>query len=401
LTLQQVSSIVGTIKNYPEDFVVDEIPLYEPCNEGEHLYISVRKTNMSHDELIRLVAKEFGVHQRAMGCAGRKDLRATTSQVLSVHLPAANPDVPERIGNIVILSSARHTNKLRLGHLVGNRFSIKIRDISSDSFTDNTNLIQERLQRLSITGLPNAFGYQRFGNTRNNHEFGLLLVQEHWDRLIELLLSGDDPCHAHARNGDFQRALDAWPFGHPAERAILASLAKGVSSVEACARIAKPLRKLWVNAMQSKIFNTVLESRIEDATWDTLLIGDLVWNHKGGGRTFEALEEEIYSEDLQSRLKSIAISPSGPLWGAKMRKPSGGVLRRELEVLTSFGLDESIMQSMRSYAVGARRPLRVQVGNPQTNAGIDQHGQYVDVQFALPAGSYASVVIEHILNVSL
>ena len=81
------NSIEGSIKNHPEDFVVEEISLYEPCGSGEHVYLSVRKTNLSHDALLNLVARALNVSIRAIGYAGRKDLYATTTQMLSAHLP--------------------------------------------------------------------------------------------------------------------------------------------------------------------------------------------------------------------------------------------------------------------------------------------------------------------------
>ena len=90
--------IAGSIKQNVDDFIVEEIPLYEPCGEGEHLYICIQKTNMSHDQLIRSVAAEFGVSIKAVGYAGRKDLRAVTRQSLSVHLPGQKPEITNAVG---------------------------------------------------------------------------------------------------------------------------------------------------------------------------------------------------------------------------------------------------------------------------------------------------------------
>jgi len=127
--INQIGCINGVLKSSPDDFVVDELMLYEPCGEGEHLYLSVRKTNMSHDELVRQIAREFGVSKRDVGVAGRKDLRAVTTQMISVYLPRKEISTPETIGSIEVLASNWHTNKLRLGHLSGNRFSIRLREI--------------------------------------------------------------------------------------------------------------------------------------------------------------------------------------------------------------------------------------------------------------------------------
>ena len=359
-------SVAGSIKEHPEDFIVEEIPLYEPSGSGEHVYFSVRKTNLSHDALLYLFARTLNVSTRAIGYAGRKDLYATTTQVLSAHLPF-DVEIPNDLGNVELLWQSRHTNKLRLGHLLGNRFKIRIRGVD----TEDVRFIQDRMVRLSTEGMPNAFGPQRFGNRKNNHHLGKALLMEEWDQMIELLAGGDEV------------------------------LAQRVAQRRSRGAIAKPLRKLWVNALQSTIFNCVLEQRIAEATWNTPLIGDLICKHGARGRTFEATAEDIDSVEFQSRVTSIVSSPTGPMWGKKMRKPAGDVFDMELAVLNSFGLTQTLFATTKQYGMGARRPLRVPVDNTEVTVGSDERGCFVLAQFDLPAGSYATTLIESLLNVSL
>jgi tRNA pseudouridine13 synthase len=384
----------GVLKSTADDFIVNEIPLYEPCGEGEHLYLSVRKTKMSHEELIRNVAKEFGVSPRDVGAAGRKDLQAVTTQTLSIYLPGKQIIVPESIGSIDVLSFSWHTNKLRLGHLKGNSFAIRLREIDLMLFKT----IEERLERVSKTGLPNAFGPQRFGNYGNNHTLGLAILLEDWDSLILALLQGDERHNLFAKDGEYKKALDAWPFGQPAERNVLQALSQGKTKQQACKTISKHMRRLWVNAFQSAVFNEVLHQRQQNKTWDSIIEGDLVWNHDGGGRTFEVSQEESDSNEIKMRTTSFRVSPSGPLWGSKMRLPAGKVLQMEQSALASFGVDEERLTKMKKYAKGARRPLRVQVGNPAAFMGSDSNGDFVEVIFELPAGSYATVLVEQLLS---
>ena len=357
-------SIAGSIKEHPEDFIVEEIPLYEPCGSGEHVYLSVRKTNLSHDALLSLVARTLNVSTRAIGYAGRKDLYATTTQVLSAHLPI-DVEIPNDFGNVELLWQSRHTNKLRVGHLLGNRFKIRIRGVD----TADVGCIRERMVRLSTEGLPNAFGPQRFGNRKNNHHLGKALLMEDWDQMIKLL-AGDDEMLV-------QRVVQRRSRG----------------------AIAKQLRKLWVHALQSKIFNGVLEQRIAEATWNTPLIGDLICKHGARGRTFEATAEDIDSVEFQSRITSVESSPTGPMWGKKMRKPSGDVFDMEMAVLNSFGMTQTQFATTKQYGMGARRPLRVPVENTEVTEGSDERGYFVVAQFDLPAGSYATTLIESLLNV--
>src|SRR4051795_9204171 len=74
----------GSIKNRPEDFFVQEIPLYEPVGEGEHVYCEIQKTGLATFEAIDRIAAALRVPQRDVGYAGLKDARAVTRQVLSI-----------------------------------------------------------------------------------------------------------------------------------------------------------------------------------------------------------------------------------------------------------------------------------------------------------------------------
>lgn len=391
---KQVGCVAGVLKSYPDDFVVDELQLYDPCGEGEHLYLTVRKTNISHDELVRQIASEFGVSKRDVGAAGRKDLRAITTQMVSIYLPGKEIEVPDLIGSIEVLASTWHTNKLRLGHLSGNRFSIRLREIDPR----NHERIEERLCSLSKNGLPNSFGSQRFGNHGNNHKLGLAVILEDWDALTKKLLYGEERYHSFALKGDYRRAVDAWPFGQRAERNVLEVLAQGKSPEKACKTIAKSLRTLWVNAFQSAVFNEVLQQRQKDGTWNTILEGDVVWNHEGGGRTFVATPEDVCSTTIEERISAISISPSGPLWGAKMRLPMKSVLTLEQSVLSTFGVEDEQLTKIKKIAKGSRRPLRVQVANQTMEVGVDHISDFVELKFDLPAGSYATVVIDQLLR---
>ena len=126
--------LAGRIKLRDEDFIVDELPLYEPTGEGEHLYIRVQKTGLAHTELLDRLRRHFNVKEAAIGAAGMKDRVAMTSQTFSIHLPGrggppAQAATAIEDSRIQIVWADWHTNKLRRGHLKGNRFSIRIRDL--------------------------------------------------------------------------------------------------------------------------------------------------------------------------------------------------------------------------------------------------------------------------------
>ncbi|HZT79541.1 MAG TPA: tRNA pseudouridine(13) synthase TruD, partial [Gemmataceae bacterium] len=128
LLTAKLPGIGGRIKVQPEDFEVEEIPAYEPSGQGDHLYLWVEKRDMGAEYFARQVARRLDVPAGEVGTAGLKDRRAVTRQMVSV--PArAEPNLAQLDGEgIRVLRVSRHGNKLRPGHLRGNRFRVLVRD---------------------------------------------------------------------------------------------------------------------------------------------------------------------------------------------------------------------------------------------------------------------------------
>src|SRR2546427_1886317 len=76
--------IGGQMRTLPEDFQVEERPLYLPCGEGEHLYIKIRKRLLSTQDLVLRLSSVLGVKAQTIGVAGLKDARAVTTQMVSL-----------------------------------------------------------------------------------------------------------------------------------------------------------------------------------------------------------------------------------------------------------------------------------------------------------------------------
>ena len=121
----------GRLKVRPEDFIVEEIPAYEPCGDGEHLFLWIEKRDLSAESLTTFVAKKLGIGRDAIGMAGLKDRRAITRQYLSVPARCADKVPTVESDSVKVLRSKRHRNKLHTGHLKGNRFEILLRDATA------------------------------------------------------------------------------------------------------------------------------------------------------------------------------------------------------------------------------------------------------------------------------
>jgi len=394
---RDIPGIGGTSKNRAEDFFVQEVPAYEPSGEGEHVFCEIQKVGLTTFDAINQIARALGISSRDIGYAGLKDAKAVTRQVFSIWGTTPEAVMNLRVPNVSVLWAARHGNKLRLGHLAANRFAIKIRDVNP------TDVLKVRpvLAELERRGMPNYFGEQRFGRRDDNDMLGAALVRADHKALLSLLLGTpkpdrDDPHTADARSAFDRHELDEsmrlWPRRYGMERRVLHRLIKTHRPSSAVFCIDQKLRRLWVSALQSRLFNEVLSRRID--TIDRLLDGDFAYKHENGA-CFHVEQAAVE----QPRCDAFEISPTGPLVGFRVTLPQGEPLRIEQEVFAAHGIaPEDFKKSGQLRVKGARRPLRVRPENVEVAGGGDEHGPYVTVAFTLPAGSFATVLLRELIK---
>ena len=161
----------AVIRTEPDDFQVYENLSFEPEGEGDHVFLYIRKTGENTDWVARQLAHFCQVSPKEVGYAGKKDRHAVTEQWFSVHLPGRSPLTWSlfETDTIKVLKAVKHTRKLRLGSLTGNRFVIRLRGVTDEA---------ELEQRLDMIrqGVPNYFGEQRFGHHYGNLTKGAALI---------------------------------------------------------------------------------------------------------------------------------------------------------------------------------------------------------------------------------
>ena len=155
-------SVAGVYRRCLDDFYVEELPAVLPTGAGEHLLVHVEKRGINSAAVADDLARAFGVAQVDVSFAGMKDRNAVTRQWFSVRTPHDAARVVSMSAHWRVLESARHQRKLRRGDLSGNRFRIRIRELSGDRA-----VLQERCA-LVRAGVPNYFGEQRFGRDGAN-----------------------------------------------------------------------------------------------------------------------------------------------------------------------------------------------------------------------------------------
>lgn len=330
--------IGGVAKANPQDFVVTEIPLYAPSGEGEHVWLRLQKTNLDANTMIDRVAQRFDVPRADVGLAGLKDKDAITTQWVSV---ASKADPEPFLGtwdeHIQVLEATRHTNKIKMGHLEANHFLITLRDVLPGAATR----AREVLNTLQHIGVPNYYGPQRFGYQRRTFIQG-------WQAIARGELT---------------------PF----------------------LRKNKRIRILSLNAVQSAVFNYILNQRILSGTLATALNGDILEKHAGGLHRVD-LENQSLSQALISQGHAV---PTGPMMASRMLRPTADVAQLEDQALAAFQLDEAMFERRRSELRGERRPLAVRTQN-LTLEEIDD--STLRVGFSLPSGSYATVLLRELMK---
>ncbi len=331
----------GELKQREEDFLVDELPLYPPSGEGEHLMMFVEKRGLSTLHMVGVLARHFDVPASAVGYAGLKDKQAITRQHLTIHVPGKGiEDFPSlQHERIQVLWVDKHDRKLRRGHLEGNGFSIRVRGVSIQAALH----AHQSLAIIEAKGMPNRFGEQRFGQWGINHLIGRALVRSEAQEACDLLLGptpkghSDDSRAAYA-TGDLAGALEALPKSAQAERRVLDALARGKSPRRAIEKLGRTETAFMGSALQSAIFNAVLDERLRLGTLDTLSQGDVATVHGSRKTTFVVSEEEAGSSEQAERLAQLDISPTGPMWGPRMRLAEGAAGEAERAALERFGL---------------------------------------------------------------
>ncbi|BCD67772.1 tRNA pseudouridine(13) synthase TruD [Nitratiruptor sp. YY09-18] len=141
-------------KQNSADFFVEEIPLIASSQKGRFLLVKVKKENLSSWQLFDIFANYCNCK---VGYAGLKDKNATTIQYLTLDEKCYKQLRRFKHLKIEILSIEKTKKPLKMGDLAGNRFRIHIYNVNEYT------RLQEALSLLEQYGVPNYFGYQRFG----------------------------------------------------------------------------------------------------------------------------------------------------------------------------------------------------------------------------------------------
>ena len=402
--------IGGTIRNRWEDFYVEEIPEVIPDGEGPNIYIWIEKLGRTTLDVLLDIARDLHIDRKRMGFAGMKDKKAITRQWICI----ANMD-----------------------QLKGNKFRILVKDIDgmdSEDAEERRLAIEDAalradaiLKTLEKTGVPNYFGWQRFGKPRTNtHLVGEALIQNDLKEAVRRYIGNPSPEEGEearaARqaydDGEWDKSLELMHPGMRYEKMMLKVLIKeekrairkiaekeGIEPEEvdktqvelsdkayknAIHALPKPLQRMFVHAYQSFLFNAAVSERVAMGM-DKYIEGDIVID-KG-----ERIVRDKTNEEFQEMVSSFEINQTCPLYGTKVPFAGGEVGKMEEAILDSYGLtkaDFEVPKMPRLGSHGLRRAMRFQVWDASAKAVEDG----VMCEFSIDKGSYATAVLREVMK---
>ncbi|RKZ79668.1 MAG: tRNA pseudouridine(13) synthase TruD [Gammaproteobacteria bacterium] len=319
------------IRSLPDYFQVNEVLPFEPDGSGGHVWLNIQKQNINTDWLANELAKFAGVPSVAIGYAGLKDRHAITSQWFSINLEGHQEPDWAKFENdeIQIIKITRHAKKLKRGVLAGNKFKLRLTNVQGEQ-----SLWESSFKHIQQQGVPNYFAEQRFGHQGNN-----------------------------------LNRVDYWFSTGKAPRK-------------------RNQKSIYLSAARSWLFNLVLAERVQLKNWNQPLAGDVML--LAGTKSSSFVVNDV-DDVLQTRLNTMDIHPTGPLWGRGTQLVHSDSLTIEQRVLTDW---QDWQQGLEKAGLNQeRRSLRL--------FADDFNWQYIDnsqieLEFFLPAGCYATAVMREL-----
>jgi len=287
----------GLIKQFPSDFKVSEQLGFSPAGAGEHLFLFIRKTGITTQQLITQLAEQLAIAPRLIGYSGLKDKQAVTEQWISVHLPGCReiPAITDS-GQIQVLSADWHDKKLRVGTHRSNRFDIVIRQFSGDY-----SRLPQRMGQISQSGFANYFGEQRFGVQQDNVEQALRVLN-----------------NRHKNK-----------------------------------RLSRHKKSLFLSALRSELYNQILSSRIAQGHWLQPLAGDAFML----AGTQSVFWEEL-SDEICQRYSAVDLHSAVSLYGAGESRLQDQALAIEDDILqANAALRDTLLQEKLKRSCRANRAV--------------------------------------------
>jgi len=337
-----------------ERFHVEEIPLYKPSGKGEYLFLNIKKYDLSTWRLIHVIKQATGADDKDIGYAGLKDKSATAIQQISI--PKRYEKLLTNIDTkrIEILSTSYNHSPLKIGHLKGNKFKIVLTNITAP----DASRFMKLAKKMSQSGIPNYFGYQRFGEDGKS-----------WQQGKEIAQSGKRLKGAKERL--LVSAYQGYLFNRwLAQRIGISKVITEHTPTVAAQRLEYPIALVEELAKQPHFFK--------------IFLGDCTLNYPQG--------KSNYCKDMTHtalRFSRAELAPTGLLAGDQVARAQSDARH----------LEEPYDDDELSRVHGDRRWAWIWPSD--VDGEYDHHTHSLTIEFYIPKGSYATSFLEELGKRSL
>jgi len=406
--ITEEKGIGGKIRTKYEDFYVEEIPENLPSGKGPNTWLLIEKIGRNTLDVVLDIATEMKISRKRMGFAGMKDKSALTRQWLCVSNSEASEieGLKDKLYNVKILEIKQNEKKLRIGQLVGNKFRILIRDTENPD--NDTITARTVLNKLEAIGVPNYYGWQRFGKNRpNTHKVGEFLIHNDIKGAVDSYIGNPydgeknhiKSARAFYDEGDLEEAYESMPSWMRYEKMMLRELIqqkrkKGElnekSYIIALESLPKPLKRMFVHAYQSYLFNKAVSERTKLGI-NKYVEGDIIIDNE------EHLVHEFDVNDINERIDKFEVHPTAPLYGTKVPLASGVVGQLEQKILDEEKIELQDFECPKTPKLGShglRRAIRFKIWD----VSAEKTSEGVLTEFSIPKGCYATAVLREILK---
>ena len=424
--LTRTRGIGGKIRKRLEDFVVEEIlsngliatvhpETREICGEGSHLLCTLVKKGWDTLLIIKEIAKQLGVNPKIVKYAGLKDAKAVTAQHISIRGIKPQQILKINIKNARITPIAWVKTPISSQVLLGNRFTITIREIGLARGEVAERITQIMDEIGGYGGMANFFSYQRFGAFRPiTHLVGKQIVKGNYEKAVKILLAYVSPHESEkarkareflSETWDYSRALRLMPKSLYYERVALKWLARHPNDYYGCLkRLPTKLLRLFVHAYQAYLFNTFLSQRLAQMKEPHRpRPGDYVALLDQKGLPYKNLvagEENL--KEVEKLVERGRACLALPLIGAKQKTSGGEQGEIESEILKKeevTPIDFKLAGLPEARSSGGLRPAFTPIKDFQIMSICQENGTTkATMQFTLIKGSYATTLLREIMK---
>lgn len=371
------TGIGGKIRVKPEDFQVSELisdKATKSINEqnGYAVY-KLKKKKIDTNHALSGIFKTKGIRLKSLGL---KDASAITEQfVCSGNKGQAIKNFSSDKYSLEHLGFVK--KPLSKKDMIGNNFKLKITDCQNglESFAEYDKIL-------------NFYGYQRFGSQRPvTHLIGKAILQRDFAKVVDLILSFtsiyDSKENTEIREklsdkANYLQYFDQVPTQMDVERIVLKEMIEHAEPIRAIRAIPVSLRRFYVQAYQSFIFNQSSSYAFLDG--ENLFeaqSGDVCFDHNG-----------IIGKFVKGMDQNLALPFVGYSYYKKTRFnfQISKILTQEEISPKDFFIKE--MQEVSSE--GGFRQAAIHCSNYSAHSDV--------VSFSLSRGSFATILLREIMK---